>query len=109
MVTIQIPPHKTDTNFTDLHEFWINIIKSLEKIRANWWNWCHFHWICKAPEWLQKMKKYRRNFEEVAAAIREDREPSTSAASARPAVALIHEIYESTKLSFNTPTKGKLR
>jgi predicted dehydrogenase len=52
---------------------------------------------------------HRRNFEEVAAAIREGREPSTSAASARPAVALIHEIYESTKLSFNTPTKGKLR
>jgi predicted dehydrogenase len=52
---------------------------------------------------------HRRNFEEVVSAIREGREPSTSPRSARPAVALIHEIYESTTSPFNTPTNGKLR
>lgn len=39
--------------------------------------------------------QHRRNFEEVVCAIREDREPSTSAAEARKSVALIEAIYAS--------------
>jgi UDP-N-acetyl-2-amino-2-deoxyglucuronate dehydrogenase len=43
--------------------------------------------------------QHRRNFEDFADAIREGREPSTSAASARPAVALIEAIYRSARES----------
>ena len=39
--------------------------------------------------------QHQRNFEEVVAAIREGREPSTSAREARQAVALIEAIYQS--------------
>lgn len=39
--------------------------------------------------------QHQRNFEEVVRAIREGREPSTSAAEARKAVALIEAIYQS--------------
>ncbi|MES2438431.1 MAG: Gfo/Idh/MocA family oxidoreductase [Verrucomicrobiota bacterium] len=39
--------------------------------------------------------QHRRNFEEVVTAIRERREPSTSAREARKAVALIQAIYQS--------------
>jgi UDP-N-acetyl-2-amino-2-deoxyglucuronate dehydrogenase len=39
--------------------------------------------------------QHRRNFEEVVTAIREGREPSTSASEARKAVALIEAVYES--------------
>jgi UDP-N-acetyl-2-amino-2-deoxyglucuronate dehydrogenase len=39
--------------------------------------------------------QHRRNFEEVVTAIREGREPSTSAREARKAVALIEAIYQS--------------
>ena len=39
--------------------------------------------------------QHRRNFEEVVRAIREGRQPSTSATEARKAVALIEAIYES--------------
>jgi predicted dehydrogenase len=39
--------------------------------------------------------QHLRNFEETTAAIREGREPSTSATVARRAVALIEAIYQS--------------
>jgi predicted dehydrogenase len=39
--------------------------------------------------------QHQRNFEEVVGAIREGREPSTSAQEARKAVALIEAIYQS--------------
>lgn len=39
--------------------------------------------------------QHQRNFEDFAAAVREGREPSTSARSARPAIALIEAIYQS--------------
>ena len=39
--------------------------------------------------------QHQRNFEEVVSAIREGREPSTSATEARKSVALIRAIYES--------------
>ena len=45
----------------------------------------------KAINFLQ----HQRNFEEVVSAIREGREPSTSAAEARKSVALIEAIYQS--------------
>lgn len=41
--------------------------------------------------------QHQRNFEEVVAAIRERREPSTSAAEARKSVELIRAIYESAR------------
>ncbi len=41
--------------------------------------------------------QHQRNFEEVAAAIREGRPPATSATEARKSVALIHAIYESAR------------
>lgn len=41
--------------------------------------------------------QHQRNFEEVVAAIEENREPSTSAREARKSVALIQAIYESAK------------
>jgi predicted dehydrogenase len=41
--------------------------------------------------------QHQRNFEEVVAAIQENREPSTSAREARKSVALIQAIYESAK------------
>ena len=41
--------------------------------------------------------QHRRNFEEVVRAIREHREPSTSAREARKAVALIEAIYHSAR------------
>lgn len=40
-------------------------------------------------------QQHQRNFEEVVAAIREGREPSTSAREARKSVALIEAIYQS--------------
>ena len=55
----------------------------------------------KAINFLQ----HQRNFEEVATAIREGREPSTSAAEARRSVALINAIYESAR---NNGTKVHL-
>jgi predicted dehydrogenase len=39
--------------------------------------------------------QHQRNFEEVVRAIKEGREPSTSASEARKSVALIRAIYES--------------
>ena len=39
--------------------------------------------------------QHRRNFEEVVSAIREGREPITSASEARKSVALIEAIYQS--------------
>jgi predicted dehydrogenase len=41
--------------------------------------------------------QHQRNFEEIVAAIRAGREPSTSAKEARKAVALIEAIYESAR------------
>ncbi|MDB6076665.1 MAG: oxidoreductase domain protein [Akkermansiaceae bacterium] len=41
--------------------------------------------------------QHQRNFEEVVAAIREGREPATSAKEARKSVALIEAIYESAR------------
>jgi predicted dehydrogenase len=41
--------------------------------------------------------QHQRNFEDFVTSIREGREPSTSAASARPAVALIEAIYQSAR------------
>lgn len=41
--------------------------------------------------------QHRRNFEEVARAIAESRQPATSAAEARKAVALINAIYQSAR------------
>ena len=41
--------------------------------------------------------QHQRNFEEVVAAIREGREPSTNAAEARKSVALIEAIYTSAR------------
>lgn len=41
--------------------------------------------------------QHQRNFEEFAAAVRDGREPSTSARSARPAIALIEAIYRSAR------------
>lgn len=41
--------------------------------------------------------QHQRNFEEVVAAIQENREPSTSAREARKSVALIQAIYESAR------------
>ena len=46
------------------------------------------------PKAIQSVQ-HQRNFEEVVAAIREGREPSTSAAEARKSVALIEAIYQS--------------
>lgn len=42
-------------------------------------------------------QQHQRNFEEVVAAIREGREPATSAREARKAVAVIEAIYESAR------------
>lgn len=42
-------------------------------------------------------QQHRRNFEEIVSAIREGREPSTSARDARKAVALIEAIYRSAR------------
>jgi arylsulfatase A-like enzyme len=44
-------------------------IKASEKIRANWWNWCHFRWPCKVPEWLQE-KSERKTDMKVPKAIK---------------------------------------
>jgi predicted dehydrogenase len=41
--------------------------------------------------------QHLRNFEEILAATRAGREPSTSARRARPAIALIEAIYESAR------------
>ncbi len=43
--------------------------------------------------------QHQRNFEEIATAIHERREPSTSASEARKSVALIEAIYQSAALS----------
>jgi UDP-N-acetyl-2-amino-2-deoxyglucuronate dehydrogenase len=42
-------------------------------------------------------EQHQRNFEEIVAAIREGREPSTSARVARRAIAVIRAIYESAR------------
>ena len=41
--------------------------------------------------------QHQRNFEEVAAAIKEGREPTTSSSEARKSVELIEAIYESAR------------
>ena len=46
------------------------------------------------PKAIQ-FQQHQRNFEEVVSAIREAREPSTSAREARKSVALIQAIYQS--------------
>ena len=42
-----------------------------------------------------RFDQHQRNFEEIVRAIREGREPSTSAGEARKSVALIRAIYDS--------------
>ncbi len=42
-------------------------------------------------------QQHQRNLEEIVQAIRRNREPSTSARNARPAIALIEAIYESAR------------
>jgi predicted dehydrogenase len=49
------------------------------------------------PKAIQ-FQQHQRNFEEVVTAIREGREPSTSAGEARKSVALIEAIYQSAAL-----------
>lgn len=67
-----------------------------EDVRAKWMSSAKAGLGANNPASIS-FQQHQRNFEEIAAAIRDGREPSTSAREARKAVALIEAVYQSAR------------
>lgn len=68
-----------------------------DEVRAKWMSGASSGLGANNPASIS-YQQHQRNFEEIAAAIREGREPSTSATEARKAIAVIEAIYQSARL-----------